>query len=183
MDVQINAERFFQRIEKLQTEWMTHKSNVWGGSDALCIALGTAGEDLSYSKASAFHISMFGYEFPDSLVLHTRNNFYFMASAKKCSYVENALVGKNSTINVHTLIRSKDEDKNREFLNVLMGAVRKNGGKKLGMLLKSDQQGSFIQSWNDFVDQSLIEKFDIASCLGLYFAVKDEAEQVRRTNW
>ncbi len=177
-EVTINSERFFQRLERLQTEWMSHKSNVWGGSDALCIPLGAAGEDINYSKSSSFHIYLFGYEFPDSIIMITRNNFYFMATAKKCSYLEAELVGKNSTVNVHILKRGKDEGMNREYFNTLIGAVRKGGGKKIGSLFKGEFNGGFIPSWMEFVDQSQLEKFEISGCLGLFFAVKDETEQV-----
>jgi nucleosome binding factor SPN SPT16 subunit len=177
-EVTINAEKFFQRIEKLQTEWQSNKGGPWQGSDALCVTLGAAGEDVSYSKASSFHIYLFGYEFPDSLIVLTRNNFYFMSSQKKCSYLDASLVGKNSSFTVHTLVKGKDEDKNREHFNHIMGAVRKNGGKKLGALIKLEQDGNFVKSWSDFVDQSLVEKTDIAPPLGVYFAAKDEAETV-----
>eukprot|EP01036_Dinobryon_divergens_P030082 gene30082-39277_t len=91
MEVSIDSEKFFSRIERLYEEWNSHKASAWGGAEALCIPLGAAGTDLNYSKSSAFHIYFFGYEFPDSLLVIVRNNIYFMATAKKCSYFERDL--------------------------------------------------------------------------------------------
>lgn len=181
MEVSLNAERFFARLERLQTDWMTHKSGVWGGSDALCVPLGAVGDEINYSKSSAFHLFLFGYEFADSLIVITRNNFYFMATAKKCGMLEKDLVGKHDTIKVHLLVRSKDEGQNREHFNELGNVIRKGGGKKLGSLFKAEYEGNFIPSWMNFLDQSQLEKVDISPALGLLLAVKDEVELVRLT--
>lgn len=174
----MNAERFYQRLERLQTEWMSHKGTVWGGSDALCIPLGAVGEEINYSKSSSFHLFLFGYEFADSLIVITRNNFYFMATAKKCGMLEKDLAGKHDTIKLNLLVRTKDEGQNREHFNELGNVVRKGGGKRIGSLFKGEYQGNFIPIWMSFVDQSQLEKFEISSALGLFLAVKDEVELV-----
>ena len=179
MDITLNAERFFERLERLQTDWTSHKSTVWGGADALCIPLGAVGDEINYSKSSSFHLFLFGYEFADSLIVITRNNFYFMATAKKCGMLEKDLVGKHDTIKVHCLIRSKDEGQNREHFNELGNVVRKGGGKRIGSFLKAEYEGNFIPSWLRFVDQSQLEKCDIAPSMGLFLSVKDETELVR----
>ena len=178
MEIVINAERFYQRLERLQEEWLNHKSSRWGSSDALCIPLGPVGDDLSYSKQSSVHIFLFGYEFADSLVVMTKNNFYFMASAKKCAMLETHLVGKHDTFRVHLLTRTKDERSNRAHFNTMMGAVRHAGGKCLGSLFKVELSGTFIPSWVDFVNDSQIEKFEISPPLGLFLAKKDDSELV-----
>lgn len=177
MEVSINTEKFFERIEKLQSQWLNNKNSTWGGVDALCIPLGAAGEDLNYSKSSSFHVYMFGYEFPDSVIVLTKNNFYFMATAKKCSYLEAALEGKSTTCNVHILKRGKDEGQNVEHFNTLVDAIRK-AGKKLGNILKTEFQGNFIPSWQEHLKRNLIEEVDISANLGLFFATKDEFELV-----
>lgn len=179
MEVTLNAERFYQRLERLQTEWITHKSTVWGGSDALCIPLGAIGDEINYSKSSSFHLFLFGYEFADSLIVITRNNFYFMATAKKCAMLEKDLAGKHETIKINLMTRTKDEGQNREFFNELSNVVRKGGGKRIGSLFKSEYEGNFIPSWMNFVDQSQLEKFDIAPSLGLFLSAKDDVELVR----
>jgi nucleosome binding factor SPN SPT16 subunit len=178
MEISLNSERFYERLERLQTDWMSHKSGIWGGADALCIPLGAVGDEINYSKSSAFHLHLFGYEFADSLIVITRNNFYFMATAKKCGMLEKDLVGKHETIKVHLLVRSKDEGQNREHFNELSNVVRKNNGKRLGSLFKAEYEGNFIPNWMGFVDQSQLEKVEIAPALGLFLSIKDETELV-----
>lgn len=175
MEIKLDAEKFYERAERLQTDWLTHKSSRWDNSDALCIPFGKV-DDNAYSKSSSFHLHMFGYEFTDSVILMTKNNFYFMATAKKCAYLESSLVGKHESIHVHMLIRTKDEAANREHYNTMAAAVRKGGGKRVGTLMKGVYQGQFIPSWFDFLEQSQLEKIEIASPLGAFFAVKDEHE-------
>lgn len=181
MDVSINAERFFQRLERLQTHWTTHKSTVWGGSDALCIPLGGAsGKEMSYSKSSSMHLYLLGYEFPDSIIIITRNSFHFMATAKKCSYLEVAFKDTTSSVSVNFLKKEKDEGVNRENFHSLLAVIRKGGGKRLGSLFNGEYDGSFIPMWMEMVQQSQIEMFEIAAGLGLFFASKDEGELVRK---
>lgn len=146
----------------------------------MCIPLGMVSDELSYSKSASFHIFMFGYEFADSLVLMTKNHFYFMATAKKCSMIETFLVGKNETFRIETLTRTKDESVNRDLFGTLLAAVRKNGGKKIGSLFKGDVQGNFIPSWSKYLqEQEDIERIEVASALGHFFAAKDDVEMVR----
>jgi nucleosome binding factor SPN SPT16 subunit len=180
MEIAINAEKFFERLEHLQTHWNTHKSTVWGGSDAICIPLGAATEDLHYSKSSSMHLYLLGYEFPDSIMLITRNSFHFMATSKKCAHLEKALLDpafSSRPTSVHLITKEKDEGMNRENLNNLINIVRKNG-KRLGCLYKGDYNGAFIPQWIEVIQQSQIEQFEIAPSLGLFFAKKDETELV-----
>lgn len=179
MELTINVERFQERLDRLHTHFISQKSTVWGGADALCIPFGSANEDLVYSKSSAFHLYLFGYEdFTDSLILLSKEGFYFMSSTKKCNFLQNQLSTANSKIPLTFLERTKDEGMNRENFNKLLGAVRKNGGKKLGSLFKDTHNGNFMASWMEAVSQSQLEQIEIGSSLGLFLAIKDEHELV-----
>lgn len=180
-DVNINAEKFFSRLERIQTHWTTHKSTVWGGSDAICIPLGADnGDDMLYSKSSSMHLYLLGYEFRDSIIIITRNSFHFMATAKKCSIIETAFQGIENAINVSFLKKEKDEGVNRENFHNLLAVVRKGGGKRIGSLFSAHYDGTFIPSWIELVQQSQLDMFEIAPSLGLFFAEKDEGELVRK---
>lgn len=175
-EIALNPERFYERLERLQTNWMSQKSGVWNGVDAICIAMGTSSDSISYSKPASVHVYLFGYEFPDSVIVIIRNNLYFMATKKKCDFITRDLVGKNSAMNIHVLVRTKDEGQNRENFSVLINAARKGGGSKIGSIFKGEYAGNFIKSWLEYVDQSNMEKIEIAVPLGLYFSIKDEQE-------
>jgi nucleosome binding factor SPN SPT16 subunit len=177
-DIQINAEKFYQRLGRLIEHWAINKSTLWGGADAICIMLGTREDETSYSKASALHLYLLGYEITDSIIIVTKNSFWFMASDKKCKYLETSLANKSSAITFHPLHKTKDEGMNREHFNTLLGVARKGGGSKLGSLFQVDLKGSFIQAWMNSVDQSQLEKVEISQSVGLLLCVKDESEIV-----
>lgn len=164
----------------MQNDWLAQKSGVWGGADAICIPLGSAGEELAYSKSAALHLFLLGYEdFTDSIILISKNTFYFMSSSKKCAYLQKLFAGKTGSFAMHFLEKTKDEGMTRENFNLLMNVVRKNGGKKLGSLYKDKYNGAFVPNWMEFVDQSQIEKVELGPAFGLFLSVKDEAEQVK----
>ena len=175
MEVVINPERFFQRLERLQAHWKENKTRYYNGADVLCIPFGTTDENV-YSKASSLHFYLLGYEFPDSIIIITPKSFHFMATAKKCAYLESALMTSENAISVNIIKKEKDEGVNRENFHNLMHLVRKTG-KNIGSMFKEKYAGSFIPGWMEFVNQSQVDMIEIAGAIGMFFAVKDEAEQ------
>lgn len=176
MEVSIDAENFFSRFQRLIQDWEANKSTLWGDCDTICIPYGSGSDDLIYSKSSSFHTYLFGYEFPDTIILISRNDLYFMSNAKKCAIVKSALEGKSTSVNFHFLNKTKDEGNNRENMNVLVNAIRKNGKTKVGSLFKGEYPGTFIRSWLEMIQQNNLTKVEIASPLSLFFSVKDSAE-------
>lgn len=192
-EVEISQEKFYHRLGRLLENWSTQKQILWGNCDAVCIPNGPTSEDLHYSKSSAMHLYLFGLEFPDSIILVTKTDFWFMATDKKCKYVE-ALVGSACPVNIKVLRKTKDEGLNREHFNTLLGAVRKSGGNRIGYetyhchqlalmicdrsLFKKELEGTFIPSWMSRIDEGGLEKIEIGESLGRLLAVKDEVELV-----
>jgi nucleosome binding factor SPN SPT16 subunit len=94
-DVKIDSELMFKRLERLQTNWLSHQSSDWNGVNAICIPMGTSNaEEVNYNKSSAFHLYLLGYEFPDTIMILVKNKFYVMAHPKKCGYIERAALEK-----------------------------------------------------------------------------------------
>ena len=179
MNVQIDSEIFFKRLERLQNDWLSHKNTIWGGVDAVCIPMGQGNtEDVTYSKSNALHLYLLGYEFPDTIMLLTRTTFYVMATSKKCAYIQAAAAARqDSPITIKFINKSKDEAANREGFLTLISEVKKSGTTaKLGTLIKGDFSGPFIPSWAGALEGAGLETVEIASALGKFLAVKDEAE-------
>ncbi len=179
-ELKIEADKFFERLDKLVNHWQSQKSSLWGGSDALCIPYGTR-QESGYSKAQAFHLYFFGMEeLADSIIVLTRTEFYFMANAKKCNFLKDQLSSSEKKsekiVNFHYLEKAKDTGMIRENFNRMMGAVRKGNGKSMGSFYKEQHEGSFIPMWTEFVNDSQIEKVDAATGFGLFLAIKDETE-------
>lgn len=169
----VDSQRFFERLGKIQTHWLSNKT-AFDDADALCICYGARSEELEYSKFSTFHLYLYGFEFPDSITLITKDSFYFMATPKKCNMFES--LTSNNSVSINLLQRSKDEGVNRENLHKLINAVRKTGGKKIGSIFKFDYQGSFIPSWIEFISNNQLDKAEISPALGIFFSKKDENE-------
>eukprot|EP01041_Mallomonas_annulata_P010767 gene10767-22491_t len=181
MEVQIDAERFFQRIQKLKTHWQSNKSTLYGDADALCIQMGTLENQdgaAIYSKSTATHLYFLGYEFPDSLFILTNTSFFFMATSKKCSYLETALTSAKAPngLNFQVFHKNKDASLNSTSFGTIVSAIKGPGGSKLGTLIKGSFPGPFMASWSSFVDAAKLTKVDISNALGLFYAIKEEAE-------
>ena len=180
-DIKIRADTFFQRIERLQTHLQEHKSSTWGGADSITATLGTADNDSVYSKTASLHLYLFGYEFPDSIIVITKGHFYFFATAKKCSYLQKDLLPSQAgqATQLHFLEKTKDEGQNREHFHDLLNAIRKasSASKKVAHLVKEKMKGEFVNAWLGMVTQAAdLEVVDAASAFGGFFAVKEEAE-------
>ena len=175
-DVAVNAERFFQRLERLQAHWKAHKSEYWKGADVLCIPAGTTDADATYSKSASLQLYLLGYEFSDTIILITSKSVHVIATAKKCTILEVLTKVENAPATVQLIKKEKDEGVNRENFHNLLSVVRK-AGKNIGSLFKQEFAGTFVQSWMELVKSSTIDMVDIADGLGMFFAVKDDVEQ------
>jgi nucleosome binding factor SPN SPT16 subunit len=181
-EVTINAELFFERLAGLEAHLAEHKTEIWGGCDSICVPLGSALGEASYSKMSSVHLHLLGYEFPDSVMVITKKNFYFMATAKKCQYLRDSLMelsGVEGRSTVHLLEKTKDEGMVRQNMNDLLNAMREKNGKKVGSLFKADHPGKFIPAWMEMLKDSQLETYEISPALGDYFSVKDAMALVR----
>jgi len=176
--IKIAADKFFARVERLLGHLAEHKGSVWGGSDAVSIPLGSSDQENMYSKGAAMHLYLFGYEFPDSVILLTKGNFYFMATKKKCDILQKELSSHQSasSIKLTFLEKTKDEGQNRENFHELLNAARKGNAKKIGCLMKDKANGEFVKKWLEMIDQSQIDKVELNTAVGLFLAVKDENE-------
>ena len=178
--VKINTERFFERLERLLAH-IGQQSGLWGGCDAVTIPLGPLSSDVNYSKSSALHLYLLGYEFPDSVIVITKRKFYFMATDRKLRYLRDALIPfqNENTPKIILLEKSKDEGQNREHMNELINAMRKDKGKKIGTFIKQQFDGKFVPQWMQMVKDSQLELHEISPALGQFFVIKDESELVR----
>lgn len=173
----INAERFYQRLERLQQAWLAQKSTSWAGADCLCILFSNSNDNI-YSKPAAFHLYLFGYEdFTDSIIVFTRGGFYFFSSTKKCAVLRGELEGKGEGFTLTFTDKSKDEAVNAENFAKLIGSLKRNGVKSFGTLSKEKPEGSFLSRFMQSLDETEgIEKVDITAALGHFFSIKDEVE-------
>ena len=178
-DAVVDAEIFSSRLKKLHSHFLANRESSWGGSDVLCIAMGANdATELTYSKSSALHLYLLGYEFADSILLLTKTTFCFMATTKKCGMIEAAIQTKPvEGLKFEFFKKTKDEGLNKECFHSLLGHIRKSGSK-VGTLLKGNFPGIFIPTWREALENSTLPLSEIAPYLGMYLASKDETELV-----
>lgn len=181
MEVVIDAELFASRLKRLHSAFTSNK-DAWNGADVLCIPMGASSEEeLNYSKSSALHLYLLGYEFSDSILVLTKNTVCFMATAKKCGLIEAAIQTKPvEGLKFEFFKKTKDEGMNKEAFNAILSIIRKSGCTKVGTLLKGDFPGTFIPAWREALIDSTIPTGEIAPALGAMFSVKDAEELVSK---
>ena len=176
-DVNIDSDLFYSRLERLQRDWLTNQDlDVWGdGAEVICIPMGSSkDQDVVYSKSSAIHLFLLGYEFPDSLFILTKKCLYFMATSKKIAFLE--AIRKEDKIPMKFFQKTKDDAVNRDNFRAILDEIRTSNSLKMGTILKAQFEGKFINSWMDVLKTEGVETTEISKGLGLFLSVKDKSE-------
>jgi nucleosome binding factor SPN SPT16 subunit len=58
-------------------------TNSWNGADSVVINVGESEDVVSYQKSISLHIWLFGYEFPETVLLFGANSLKILSSQKK----------------------------------------------------------------------------------------------------
>ncbi|KAJ1860369.1 FACT complex subunit spt16, partial [Coemansia sp. RSA 2703] len=119
---------------------------------------------------------LLGYEFPNTLILFTKDKIYVVASQKKAKILEplkNTLGGVPIEIFVH----GKDVAKNQEFFSQTVSAI-KSSGAKLGVISNDKPSGKMVDEWDSAFAPSAagLEKIDVSSTISGLLSVKEESE-------
>jgi len=178
-EVSIDQARFHRRIEGIRQSWLTERSSLWNGADALCIAMGKSkpdSEEEMVNKQRALHMYLTGYEFPDTLLFITKTKVVFIGTKKKWAYWE-PLREKEKPGALQFVEKTKDESQLKEnFLKVINNIRGNNSNAKMGFLVKGEFDGPFVPLFLKIMDEALMEKVDIAKGVGYVLSVKDEEE-------
>ena len=177
-DVAIDGDLFFSRLERLQNDWLANKDvDVWGdNADVICIPMGSSkDQDAVYSKSSAMHLFLLGYEFPDSILILTKTALYFMATSKKIAYLE--AIRKEDKLPLKFFQKTKDDVVNRDNFKAILDEIKSSSTSfKMGTVLKAQFEGKFITSWIDVLREESVTTTEISKGLGLFLSIKDTSE-------
>lgn len=148
--------------------------------DCLVVLAGSvpsADEQVSpYQKSTSLHSWLFGYEFPDSLMIIFRDEILLYCSSKKVGIIEQV---NSPEFKVHGFTRSKDPEANKQKLEELV-AEFKPKVKKYGVFPKESPAGKVAQDWSPFaatLQDFGMEAFDATAGIAGCLSVKDEQEQ------
>ncbi|CAG9854847.1 unnamed protein product [Phyllotreta striolata] len=174
-NVNLDKESFHRRLKKLYNAWQnTDSENGFSKMDALVVAVGKD-EDILYSKSSALHTWLLGYELSDTIMVLTEKKACFLTSKKKVEFLRQADSKDDNNIQLNLMVRDKDSDEPK--LKTLCEAIKESrNGKTIGVFQKDSYSGAFIDAWKGLLKKEGFQTIDISSQVACVMAPKEETE-------
>ena len=166
------------RLKRLMASW-NDNAQVWGGATALLVGSGANKEDdLRYLKSVALEIWLFGYEFPDTLVLITKaGELHVVTGGKKAKLVETVVETVAADAGVKVVVHNKPKGENGEAqADALVECIA--DGALVGMVAKEASEGALTAYAAAKIKAKGFSVVEIAPGLADAMAVKDDAELV-----
>uniref|UniRef100_A0A7S0S408 FACT complex subunit n=1 Tax=Chlamydomonas leiostraca TaxID=1034604 RepID=A0A7S0S408_9CHLO len=177
--VSIDAATFGRRLKQLYDHWKANTGSLWGGCNAIAVAVGASSEDLRYLKSLALHLWLFGYELPDTILVFTPTELHVVASQKKAEVLQ-PLAGTAEGLGVKMVmhVKPKAEDGSTQFKELITTIQTAEDVKdpQVGTLPKDKHSGKFVEVYNTVIAESGLATVDVASGFADLLAVKDPAE-------
>ncbi|KAF7278316.1 hypothetical protein GWI33_008533 [Rhynchophorus ferrugineus] len=173
-NINLDKDAFHRRLKKLYAAWKDPESeNGFSKMDALVAAVGKD-DEIVYSKSSALHTWLLGYELTDTIMVITESKIHFLASKKKIDFLRQGET-KDDQVQLNLIIRDKDKD--NENIKQLVTAIKESkNGKVVGNFPKDNYQGPFMDNWRSALKKENFELVDASSSVAYLMAPKEESE-------
>merc|ERR1719334_1614509 len=175
--MKVDKEAFYRRAKGLYQAWKDGEGD-WSKVDAFVCAVG-ADEEVVYSKSTALQAWLLGYELPDTILVLTQENIYFLASKKKIEFMrplETNLDSTKTVPDIKLLVRDKEDKDKKNYTKLIETIKASKNGKSLGTFTKDKFPGDFMNAWRDMLKKESFEQVDMASSLGYLMAAKEDVE-------
>ena len=178
----INLEIFKKRLKMLYSHWIEHRDNMWGSAEVLTVATPPQSEDLRYLKSSALNIWLFGYEFPDTIMVFMKKQIHFLCSQKKASLLGVVKGAAKEAVGAEVVVHVKAKgDDGGALMDGIFRAVKAQSGLDgdapvVGHLAKEAPEGNLLEKWAEKLQNERYMVADISNGFSDLFAVKDIAE-------
>ncbi|CAO1629005.1 unnamed protein product [Parajaminaea phylloscopi] len=182
-EVKIDRDVFGQRLSKILAAWKAKDApneaiaNLQNTQSVVAL-LGTQSDDVAYSKTSALHVWLLGYEFPSTLIFLQPSGITFVSSANKAKYLE-GLDGADGN-RVTVLKRGKDDAANKGLWSQIIEKITHAGGGAVGVFAKDQSQGKVAEEWKGVFEEARekaqFTDIDVGPAMGVLWGPKDEDE-------
>ncbi|XP_003384743.1 PREDICTED: FACT complex subunit SPT16-like [Amphimedon queenslandica] len=177
--VSVDVGAFMSRVERLYTDWESEEdTNLWNEVDCVAVIVGRD-EEVLYAKSTALQTWLFGYELTDTLCLFCANEIHILTSKKKAEFlkpVEGQLEKKSDLPNLVIHLRNKGDNDQGNFEDVIKAAKGSKRGKKVGVFIKDEFTGDFIEGWTAALKESSLKQIDVSAAFAYVSAPKDDKE-------
>eukprot|EP01094_Clydonella_sp_ATCC50884_P004500 TRINITY_DN1352_c0_g1_i3.p1 TRINITY_DN1352_c0_g1~~TRINITY_DN1352_c0_g1_i3.p1 ORF type:complete len:998 (+),score=358.39 TRINITY_DN1352_c0_g1_i3:113-2995(+) len=186
-DVIVKSKTFFARLGALYQHWMDGGEG-WGDKSAFAVFHDSTVDDVG-SKAGYVQIWLLGWEFPDTLMVGTRTDLYFLTSSRKAKILEPLLEEQKARSDrkpceptLHLLRRSKgsgeDDSVNcRTLLQHVKDSLPEGiDTPLLGDIPQAEMKGKLAAAWTAALDESGVATEDVTLPFAWCMAMKDTSE-------
>ncbi|RKP10675.1 FACT complex subunit spt16 [Thamnocephalis sphaerospora] len=174
--IQLDARAFNRRLRLLLSRWKQSQNtpdDLFQNADCLLVVVGIVGEEVLYQKSTALQTWLFGYEFPSTLLLLTKEKLHVVTTV----ILEGLKQGdKHGLLEVYK--RTKNAEENAKIFQSIVEVIRGCNAKRIGVFPKDQFSGSFVNEWETAFGNSDVkcELVDVSTGMGQILAVKDEEE-------
>lgn len=178
-EVTLAKDIYRSRLDRLFALWDSEfdkEDSCWHGLNAVALISGKQDEERATPKTDQLHLWLFGYVFPESLIviLHNRK-MYFLTGPKKLNILKQL---QNETT---VFLDKQTPEENSLKIREIFAAVESGGGKtfRIGKLLGKNEAptGAFAQQIESTMNEiALPEKYNdvsIDNAISLMIAIHD----------
>ncbi|KAJ2557067.1 FACT complex subunit spt16 [Coemansia sp. RSA 1933] len=175
-DVQLDTDAFHRRAKRLLDSWKASDYAECKDVGSILILQGRADEKRPYTKTIATQMWLLGYEFPNTLMLFTKEKIYILASQKKAKILQSLQSGSGS-VPIDIVVHGKDAEANKETFGKLI-LVIKSSGSSVGTITGDATDGKLVDEWTAAYgpDKAAIAESDIGRFISGVLSVKEDSE-------
>ncbi|KAJ1652761.1 FACT complex subunit spt16 [Dispira simplex] len=176
--VTLDVELFHERAHRFVEHWkaaLKTDPNPYHQTQVILVPMGIIGEETNpYQKTRALHVWLWGYEFPNTLMVLTPSKWYFVTSSSKAKLLEPLCQTEaHDQVPIEVLRLTKDAQKDNQVFKQVVDILRK-AGPKVGVFPKDTPEGKTMNVWEAvYKAESGFEEVDVSIAMGEVLACKD----------
>jgi nucleosome binding factor SPN SPT16 subunit len=179
----IDLNTFQTRLKTFYKHWDESRTDLWGSSDAIAVACPPPSEDLRYLKSTALFLWLLGFEFPETIMVFTKEQIHILCSQKKASILESVKKSAKESVGVEIVLHVKPKnDDGTSFMDAIIRAIRvqsKSDGHDsptVGHIAREEPEGKLLDAWAEKLKNSKFNLCDVANGFSALFAAKSNEE-------